>query len=110
MNKSTKMIITAAALAGLYAGSFALRARAADDTNAGAAAGKTDTTQTEKGKSSCNGKASCSGQDAAKTQDAGKDAGMADKDKSSCGGKNGCSGTADASKTKDSAPASKDGK
>ena len=32
MNKSTRLIITAAAMAGLYAGSLAVRAHAADAT------------------------------------------------------------------------------
>ena len=112
MKKSTKMIITAAALAGLYAGSFALRAHA-EDTNAGTAAGKDDAKQngcSANGKDTCKAKASCNGQDAGKTSDAGKDAGSADKAKSSCSGKDGCSGKADASKSKDDSSASKDGK
>jgi hypothetical protein len=111
MNKSTKMIVTAAALAGLYSGALALKARA-DDTSAGTPAAKDAGKQNScNGKSGCNAgttpakdagakngcssKSSCNGTDKASSnsQDAGQSAGKTDKDKSSCSGKDGCSGT-----------------
>jgi hypothetical protein len=41
MNKSTRLIVTAAALAGLYTGSFALRAPA-EDTSSSSSSAKDD--------------------------------------------------------------------
>jgi hypothetical protein len=80
MNKSTRLLITAAAVAGLYSGSLASRSLAADEK-----AGTTDTSkQDAKDKSSCNGKNGCSGKDAKDQKDG--------KDKSSCSAKAGCSG------------------
>ena len=76
MNKSTRLIITAAAMAGLYAGSLAVRAHAAD---AGTPAAKDES----KGKSSCSGKDGCKGKDSCK----GKDACKGHND---CKGKGGC--------------------
>ena len=86
MNKSTRLLITAAAVAGLYAGSMATRAFAADDK-----AGTSDKTKADTGKHDCKGKNSCKGQGGCKTGDNGC------KAKNSCSGKGGCS-TADASK------------
>ena len=63
MNKSTRTILMAAAVAGLYAGSFAVKALA-DEAGKTAPAG-------EKAKSSCSGKDGCKG-------------------KNSCKGKGGC--------------------
>ena len=63
MNKSTRFIVTAAAMAGLYAGSVATRAYADDTAGSGDAskdaskdAGKHDC----KGQNSCKGKGGCS--------------------------------------------------
>ena len=53
MNKSTRLIITAAAMAGLYAGSLAIRAHAEDQ--AGTPATKDATKDGSKDKSSCSG-------------------------------------------------------
>ncbi len=92
MTKSTRFIITAAAMAGLYAGSFAVNLRAADS-----AAG-TPATKDVAAKNSCSGKHGCNGQSQAKSQKQAPDPGKSDmkKDtaKSSCSGKNGCSGKA----------------
>jgi hypothetical protein len=52
MNKSTRLIITAAALAGLYAGSLAVKATAAEESGKAAPAG-------EKAKEACKGKDGC---------------------------------------------------
>jgi len=78
MNKSTRLIITAAAMAGLYAGSLAVRAHAADA--AGAPAAKDDS----KDKSSCKGTNGCKGQGGCKAGDGGC------QGKNSCKGKGGC--------------------
>jgi hypothetical protein len=80
MNKSTRLIITAAAMAGLYAGALAAKTYAADDT-AGQSAPKDDS----KGKHDCKGQNSCKGQGGCKGSDAGC------KGKNSCKGKGGCS-------------------
>jgi hypothetical protein len=80
MNKSTKTILACAALAGLYAGSFALRALA-DDAKPGTAA----STSKDAGKHDCKGKNDCKGQGGCKTSDAGC------KAKNTCKGKGGCS-------------------
>jgi len=109
MTKSTRLIVTAAALAGLYSGSLALQARA-EDANPGTTPTKSpDQKNSCSGKSGCNGKtqnsckakASCKGQgqgqaksqDPAKGTDAGKPATKPDAAKASCSGPNGCSGT-----------------
>ena len=84
MNKSTRLLITAAAVAGLYAGSLASKAFAADDK-----AGKEEKAKADKGKHDCKGKNGCAGQGGCKTSDKGC------KGKNSCKGKGGCS-TADA--------------
>ena len=89
MNKSTRLIITAAAMAGLYAGSLAVRAHAADS---GAPAAKDDT----KAKSSCSGKdgckgaASCKGHNDCKGKGGCKSGDNGGAGKNSCKGKGGC--------------------
>ena len=79
MNKSTRLIITAAAVAGLYAGSLATRAFAADE-KAGQAAPKDDKAKASCGAHGCAGKNGCAGKGGCKTGDKG------------CAGKNSCSG------------------
>jgi hypothetical protein len=103
MTKSTRLLVTAAALAGLYAGTLALQARA-DDANPGTTPTKAPGKQNGcngKTQNSCKAKSSCKGtakdQAMAQTQDAGKAAPKGDTAKASCSGKNGCSGS-----TKDS--------
>ncbi len=89
MNRSTRLLITAAAMAGLYAGSLASRALAADEK-----AGASDSSkQVTKDKSGCNSKDGCK---------AAKDSCKAAKDsckaKSGCNSKDGCSAKADTKK------------
>ena len=86
MKRSTRLLVTAAALAGLYSGSLASRAFA-DDT-AGTPAAKDDQKDKSscKGTESCKAKDSCKGKESCKAKDA-KDS----KDKNSCNGKDGCS-------------------
>ncbi len=79
MNKSTRFIITAAAMAGLYAGSLAIRAHAAD---AGTPAAKDDSKA--KDKASCKGQNDCKGKGGCKSSDNGC------KGKNDCKGKGGC--------------------
>ena len=76
MNKSTRTIIMAAAIAGLYAGALALKA-SASVTNAGTAAVHDD-----KSKDSCKGKDGCKGKDSCKAHDC--------KGQNGCKGKGGC--------------------
>jgi len=81
MNKSTRFIVTAAALAGLYAGSTASRAYA------NVAAGTHDSLKDDSkdaGKHDCKGQNSCKGQGGCKTGDNGC------KGQNSCKGKGGC--------------------
>ena len=85
MKKSTRLIITAAAVAGLYAGSLATRALAADtmkkdDPKAGQAAPKDEKAKATCGAHGCAGKNGCAGKGGCKTSDKG------------CAGKNTCSG------------------
>ncbi len=89
MNKSTRLIITAAAMAGLYAGSLAVRAHAAD---AGAPAAKDDSKDKSscKGKDGCKGSASCKGHNDCKGQGGCKTADHDCKGKNDCKGKGGC--------------------
>lgn len=77
MTKSTRFIVTAAALAGLYAGSMATRAFAAG------AAGADDTSKAA-GTHACKGQNSCKGQGGCKSGDNGC------KGQNSCSGKGGC--------------------
>jgi len=86
MNKSTRLIITAAAMAGLYAGALVVKASADD-------AGKpaTSADSGDKSKDSCKGKNDCKGKGGCGSSDNGC------KGKNSCKGHGGCS-TADAPK------------
>jgi hypothetical protein len=78
MNKSTRLIITAAAITGLYAGSLASKSFAAES------AGKADSKQDSKEKASCKGKNDCKGKGGCGSSDNGC------KGKNSCKGKGGC--------------------
>ena len=82
MNKSTRLLITAAAMAGLYSGSLATRAFAASDDKAGQTAPKDDSKSKKSacGAHSCKGQNGCAGKGGCKTSDNG------------CAGKNSCSG------------------
>ncbi len=80
MNKSTRLIITAAAIAGLYSGALVAKSYGADD-KAGTPATK-DAKDTAK--NDCKGKNGCKGQGGCKTGDNGC------KGKNSCKGKGGC--------------------
>ena len=80
MNKTTRLLITSAAIAGLYAGSLASKAFAADDK-----AGAAEKAKADKGKHDCKGKNTCKGEGGCKTSDAGC------KGKNTCKGKGGCS-------------------
>jgi hypothetical protein len=83
MNKSTRLLITAAAMAGLYTGALAVRTLAADD-KAGMPASK-DAKEDPKAKHDCKGKNACKGFGGCKTSD------MGCKGKNTCAGKGGCS-------------------
>jgi hypothetical protein len=78
MNKSTRFIVTAAALAGLYAGSMATRAFADGSTGSG------DSSSKDAGKHDCKGQNSCKSQGGCKSSDNGC------KGQNSCKGKGGC--------------------
>jgi hypothetical protein len=80
MNKSTRLILTTAAVAGLYAGSLASTALAADSK-----AGKQEKAKADTGKHDCKGKNACKGQGGCGSGDNGC------KGKNSCKGKGGCS-------------------
>ena len=80
MNKSTRLLITSAAIAGLYAGSLASKAFAAE-----AKAGTEEKAKADKGKHDCKGKNGCAGEGGCKSSDNGC------KGKNSCKGKGGCS-------------------
>ena len=80
MNKTTRLLITSAAIAGLYAGSLASKAFAADDK-----AGTAEKAKADKGKHDCKGKNGCAGEGGCKTSDKGC------KGKNTCKGKGGCS-------------------
>jgi hypothetical protein len=81
MTKSTRLLITSAALAGLYAGSLAGSAFAADAKKAGTE----EKAKADTGKHDCKGKNACKGQGGCKSSDNGC------KGKNSCKGKGGCS-------------------
>jgi hypothetical protein len=81
MTKSTRLMITAAALAGLYAGALASSAGAAETAKPGAA----DTAKKDAGKHECKGKNTCKGQGGCGASDNGC------KGKNTCKGKGGCS-------------------
>ncbi len=80
MTKSTRLMITAAALAGLYSGSLAARGFAAESAKPGTA----DTAKKDAGKHECKGKNACKGQGGCGAGDNGC------KGKNSCKGKGGC--------------------
>jgi len=90
MNKSTRLIITTAAMAGLYAGTLAVKSYAADD-KAGQPAQKDDSKAKGCGAHGCKGKNGCSGKGGCSAGDNGC------KGKNSCKGKGGC-------EVKDTAP------
>lgn len=77
MKRSTRLLITTAAMAGLYAGSIAAKAFADDQ------AGSSSSSQTA-GKHDCKGKNDCKGQGGCKASDNGC------KGKNDCKGKGGC--------------------
>jgi hypothetical protein len=83
MKRSTRILVTSAAMAGLYAGAFAARTFAADES-----AGNSDHTTSLKASSSsthsCAGKNSCKGQGGCSSSDNGCSG------KNSCKGKGGC--------------------
>ncbi|HWA10952.1 MAG TPA: hypothetical protein VG838_16040 [Opitutaceae bacterium] len=82
MNKSTRLLITAAAMAGLYSGALAVKTYAAD--NAGMPATKDGAKEDPRAKHDCKGKNACKGFGGCKTSD------MGCKGKNSCAGKGGC--------------------
>jgi len=82
MNKSTRFIVTAAAVAGLYAGAMASRAYA--DDKAGSGDPSKDASK-DAGKHDCKGQNACKGQGGCKASDNGC------KGQNSCKGKGGCS-------------------
>ncbi len=90
MNKSTRLLITSAAIAGLYAGSLASKSFAAAQDKAG----KEEKAKADKGKHDCKGKNGCAGEGGCKAGDNGC------KGKNSCKGKGGCN-TAKADKKDD---------
>lgn len=105
MNKSTRSLIAAAALAGLYAGALAVKASASTNVNPG-----TQIVGDEKGKDSCKGKdgckakdskESCKGKDGCKAKDSckGKDGCKAKDSKESCKAKDGCKAKEDPAKS-----------
>ncbi len=83
MNKSTKTIITAAAIAGLYMGGLVAKSYAADAGAAAPAGEKAkDSKDNCKGKNDCKGKGGCGASD------------NGCKGKNSCKGKGGCGAAA----------------
>ena len=78
MTKSTRFIVTAAAFAGLYAGSLATRAFADDKAGSG------DSSSKDAGKHDCKGQNTCKGLGGCKASDNGC------KGQNSCKGKGGC--------------------
>lgn len=84
MNKSTRLLITSAAIAGLYAGSIATRAFAAEE-KAGQMAPKDEKKKDAAcGAHGCAGKNGCAGKGGCKTSDKGC------KGKNTCKSKGGC--------------------
>jgi hypothetical protein len=81
MNKTTRLIVTAAAMAGLYAGSMATRAYADDQGGSG---DSSKDASKDAGKHDCKGQNSCKGQGGCKSGDNGC------KGQNSCKGKGGC--------------------
>jgi hypothetical protein len=99
MNKSTRLIITAAAMAGLYAGSLAVRAQASEG-KAGTPAAKDGAKDKSScgGKDGCKGAASCKGHNDCKGKGGCKSGDNGCKGKNSCKGKGGCAAAAEAKK------------
>ncbi len=94
MNKSTRLLITTAAMAGLYAGALSTRSYAADDK-----AGKPDMKKDAKAAPhDCKGMNGCKGQGGCGSSDNGC------KGKNSCKGKGGCSTMAKSDKKKEEKP------
>jgi hypothetical protein len=93
MNKSTRLLITTAALAGLYTGALSTRTYAADKDAGKPEAKKDASTQHE-----CKGHNSCKGTGGCGTSDNGC------KGKNSCKGKGGCSTMAKSDKKKEVKP------
>ena len=81
MKKSNRLLITAAAIAGLYAGALTTNSFAADKE----APGKPDAKKDAKSQHECKGKNSCKGSGGCGASDNGC------KGKNSCKGKGGCS-------------------
>ena len=79
MKKSTRLLVTAAAMAGLYAGALTAKTYAADEK-----AGTSDKAKSD-AKHDCKGKNACKGQGGCKAGDNGC------KGKNSCKGHGGCS-------------------
>jgi len=84
MIRPSKAVIAGAAVAGLLAGSFAVRAYAASTTSTKAGVSLQTMADAEKGKHGCKGQNECKGQGGCKTGDNGC------KGKNSCKGKGGC--------------------
>jgi hypothetical protein len=80
MKKSSRFIVTAAALAGLYAGALAARTYAADDT----AGSSTQTGKDATSKHACKGQNTCKGTGGCGSGD------MGCAGKNTCKGKGGC--------------------
>jgi hypothetical protein len=103
MNRSTRLIITAAAISGLYAGSLATKSYGAPhhkaDTKAGKVAFAKDDHKSDKsscsGKDGCSGKHDCKGQNACKGQGGCSSGDNGCKGKNSCKGKGGCASAGD---------------
>lgn len=94
MNKSTRLLITTAAMAGLYAGALSTRSYAADEKAGKADGMKKDATA----KHDCKGQNSCKGTGGCGTSDNGC------KGKNSCKGKGGCSTMAKTDKKMEEKP------
>ncbi|HEY4301215.1 MAG TPA: hypothetical protein VGM73_10100 [Candidatus Didemnitutus sp.] len=91
MNRSTRTLIAAAAIAGLYSGSLAVRASATVTNSAGIAVAHDDS-----GKTSCSGANGCKAHDCKGTNGCKGKGGCQSGDngckgKNSCKGKGGCS-------------------
>ncbi|HVU25666.1 MAG TPA: hypothetical protein VHE13_16165 [Opitutus sp.] len=94
MNRSTRLIITAAAISGLYAGSLASKSYGSTHHKADAKAGKVLLAKDDqKGdKSSCKGKDGCSGKHDCKGKNDCKGQGGCSSGDNGCKGKNSCKG------------------
>ena len=88
MTKSTRLIITAAAISGLYAGSLAAKSYGADHVAGKVASAKDDS----KDKSSCKGKDGCKGSHDCKGKNDCKGKGGCSAGDNGCKGKNSCKG------------------